>query len=71
MWTPGKIALKAVGADPDDDAVIACAVEGKADYIITGDQHLLNLKDCHRIPIVSPAAFLQVWSETGAREADC
>ncbi|HXA66676.1 MAG TPA: putative toxin-antitoxin system toxin component, PIN family [Bryobacteraceae bacterium] len=35
--------LKIVAADPDDDRILECAVDGNADIIVTGDDHLLNL----------------------------
>lgn len=41
--------------DPDDDAVLACAVAAKADLIVSGDPHLLKLKDYQGVPIVAPA----------------
>ena len=44
--------------DPDDDRVLACALEGKAEYIVTGDPHLLNLQSYEEIEIVSPRDFL-------------
>ncbi len=34
---------RVVPDDPDDDVVIACAVEGKATHIVTGDPHLQRL----------------------------
>lgn len=38
---------------------LACAVAGKADYLVTGDKkHLLPLGSFCGIPIVTPAAFL-------------
>jgi hypothetical protein len=40
---------------PDDDAVLACAVAAKADVIVSGDPHLLKLKDYQGVPIVTPA----------------
>ena len=43
--------------DPDDDAVLACAVAARAQAIITGDRHLLRLKEFRGIPIVLPAVF--------------
>ena len=46
-------------ADPADAKILACAVAGKADVIVTGDKkHLLPLKRYRGIPIVSPAEFL-------------
>ena len=47
-------------ADPADAKILACAVAGKADVIVTGDKkHLLPLKRYRGIPIVSPAEFLE------------
>ena len=43
--------------DPDDDAVLACAVAASAQAVITGDQHLLRLETFRGIPIVPPSTF--------------
>ena len=43
----------AVIADPDDDAVLAAALGGRADLIVSGDAHLLNLKHFHHIHIIT------------------
>jgi uncharacterized protein len=40
-------------ADPDDDAVLAAALGGRADLIVSGDVHLLNLKHFHHIHIIT------------------
>ena len=43
-----------------DNRVLECAVEGKAQYIITGDiKHLQPLKEYRGIKILSPAQFLK------------
>lgn len=47
-----------VEADPDDDAVIACAVGGKASAIVTGNIHLLKLGSYEGIPIWDVHEFL-------------
>ncbi len=47
--------------DPDDDAVLACALACKADYIISGDRHLLTLRQFRDIPILTPADFLHTF----------
>ena len=57
MVFPKKV-VAVVAADPDDDAVIACAVAAEADFIITGDPHLLPLTSYRHIRIVSPANYL-------------
>jgi uncharacterized protein len=56
---PERMAV-GVSADPDDDMFLECALAGSADYIVTGDQHLLVLKTFHDIPIVSPALFAAI-----------
>lgn len=45
--------------DPDDDFVIACAIEGSADYIVSGDPHLLDLRQYSDILILSPRRFVE------------
>lgn len=48
-----------ISEDRDDDYVLACASEGDAEYIISGDPHLLNLKIYNNIPILSPREFTE------------
>ena len=45
-------------ADPDDDAVLACAVTARAEMIVSGDSHLLDLKEYEGIPIMTAAQLL-------------
>jgi predicted nucleic acid-binding protein len=45
----------AIRDDPDDDAVLACAVAAKADLVVSGDPHLVKLEQYEGIPIVGPA----------------
>ena len=44
--------------DPDDDAVLACAVAAGASHIISSDAHLLTLHRFQSIHIVSPHVFV-------------
>lgn len=47
-------------ADPADDAVLACAAAGKANYIVSGDnKHLLSLGEYEAIPIIKINEFLE------------
>lgn len=46
--------------DPTDDAVLACALGAGADFVVSGDSDLLNLKYFHRIPILDPVAALEL-----------
>lgn len=50
----------AIIADPTDDAVLACAAAGKAEYIISGDKHLLSVGSYAGIAILSANEFLDV-----------
>jgi putative PIN family toxin of toxin-antitoxin system len=43
--------------DPSDDEILALAVGTAADYIITGDKDLLDLKGYQTIKILSPRQF--------------
>ena len=47
-----------VGLDPSDDKFLACAHYGKAHYLVSGDAHLLGLKEYRHIPIISIGDFL-------------
>ena len=55
--TPGRLTIPPVCRDSDDDHILACAIEGHADYVVTGDQDLLSLERYREIPIIDPAAF--------------
>jgi uncharacterized protein len=53
--------IRAVPNDPKDDPIVATAVAGKADYLVTGDKaHLLPLKEYQGIRIVSPREFVEL-----------
>lgn len=57
---PGRYRVFAVPRDPKDNHVLAAAVEGDADFIVTDDRkHLLPLKHYRRIQIVSVPDFLR------------
>lgn len=45
--------------DPDDDRVLECAVEGQADFIVTGDKDLLRLNRFQNVTIIPPRAFIE------------
>ena len=52
-----RTTVHAVAADPDDNRILECAAEGKADLIVSNDHHLLELKIWHGIPIVAGVGF--------------
>jgi putative PIN family toxin of toxin-antitoxin system len=53
-----------VKKDPKDDKIIATAIAGGAEYIVTGDNHLLELEKVQDIKIVNSEAFIQKLSQT-------
>jgi putative PIN family toxin of toxin-antitoxin system len=59
--TPGHLRLPGVTRDPN--AVVACAKEGQADYIISGDQDLLVLGEYEGIRVVTPRRFMEILEE--------
>jgi hypothetical protein len=59
-FTPEKLRLEAISKDPSDNKYLICAVEGKADYIISGDHHLLNLGIWEGINIITSKEFLDL-----------
>ena len=56
---PGKIKIEIV-RDPDDDKIVAAALEGNADYIVSRDQDLLDLKAYQGIKIITPEGFMRI-----------
>ena len=60
ILTSGRLDLEVVREDPEDDKFIICAVEAGADYIVSGDTHLLKLKEYQGIRIVPPREFLRL-----------
>jgi len=53
--------ISVIDADADDDKFIECAVAAKAGYIVSGDKHLLDLKNYRGIQIMKAAHFLDIF----------
>ncbi len=50
--------LRVIQADPADDKFLEAAVAGQAAFIVSGDQHLLNLQTYRGISIITPRELL-------------
>ena len=50
--------------DPEDNNILATAIDGRADYIISGDKHLLHLKNYKGIDIITPKEFCRIHDNT-------
>ena len=60
MKVQPKVKISVIKEKDDDNRILECAVEGKAQYIVSGDkQHLLPLKEYQGIKVLSPAEFLR------------
>ena len=60
LVVPGEVDVtSAIPADPMDDMVLACAIKGQADLIVSGDHHLLDLGEYQGIPIITARKFLE------------
>jgi uncharacterized protein len=60
VMTPGSLMVNVIADDPSDNKYLACAMEGKADFIVSGDHHLLDQRVFKGIRIITPASFLEV-----------
>jgi uncharacterized protein len=56
----GDLRLPGVSRDPKDDPLVACAMEGNADYLVSGDADLLDLGKHENTRMVSPREFVEI-----------
>ena len=61
LVTPRRT-LSIIKEDEDDNRILECAAEGKVQYVVSGDKHLLFLEKYEGIEILSPAQFLRIVS---------
>ncbi len=60
IWVSPQKKLKMIKEDPDDNKFLEAALEGKADYILSGDKHLLALGEFEGISIIGSREFLEI-----------
>ncbi|MEK7825113.1 MAG: putative toxin-antitoxin system toxin component, PIN family [Nitrospirota bacterium] len=58
--TPGKFKVSDISEDPSDNQVLSAAIEGNADYIVSGDQHLQKFRRYKGIAILTLREFLDI-----------
>ena len=63
---PGALQLPGVTRDPKDDPLVACAVEGGTDYLVSGDRDLLDLGETENIRMVVRRPSANVFPRPGA-----
>ncbi|TEU19382.1 MAG: putative toxin-antitoxin system toxin component, PIN family [Anaerolineales bacterium] len=52
--------IPAISRDPDDDKFIACAIAGRADFLVSGDQDLLTLERVGDVRIITARELLEI-----------
>ena len=57
--------IRFIEDDPKDDKFFEAAITGKVDFIVSGDKHLLAIKEFRSIPIISGREFLERLEENG------
>jgi putative PIN family toxin of toxin-antitoxin system len=60
----GKTKISRIREDPADNKYLSAATEVKADFIISGDHHLKDLKLFQGIRILEPSAFLKLMAKS-------
>ncbi|MHB8828736.1 MAG: putative toxin-antitoxin system toxin component, PIN family [Syntrophales bacterium] len=55
--------IKPICRDSDDDLILACARDAGADYLVTGDEDLLVLKNYEGISILNPREFEKLFPD--------
>jgi len=58
VLVPGETRVEGACADPDDGKFLAAAIEGGAHYVVSGDRHLLDLRQYRGVEIIRPVEFL-------------
>ena len=59
LFAKGRYSLHEIKEDPSDDLFLTCAMEAKADFIVSRDPHLRNLKQFHGIKIIDVKEFVE------------
>ncbi len=60
LLTPLTVEVHGVATHPEDDLILATALSGQADYLVTGDRQLLNLGSYQGVTILTPRSFLEL-----------
>ena len=55
-----RVTIHAIPEDPDDNKFLACAVESRVDYLVSGDHDLRRLGECASIAILRKHEFLRL-----------
>ena len=62
LLVPGHVRVT-VSRDPEDNKFLEAAIEGRAQYVVTGDKDLLDVRAYRDVQIITPATFLKIVSK--------
>lgn len=65
-----KEKINVIKEDPPDNRILKCAQEGNAEYIISGDEHLLDLGKFKKIKIMTTAKLLETLKDQTRTKRD-
>jgi putative PIN family toxin of toxin-antitoxin system len=60
-----KQRIDAITEDPTDNRIIECAAASRSEYLVTGDNHLLKLRQFGGTQIIKAADFLETYAQSG------
>jgi len=60
-----KQRIDAITEDPTDNRIIECAAASRSEYLVTGDNHLLKLRQFGGTLIIKAADFLETYAQSG------
>jgi predicted nucleic acid-binding protein len=66
--SPITASVHGIATHPEDDMILATAVSGHADYLVTGDSKLERLGKYKSVTILSPRRFLETLVQETAKE---
>ncbi len=55
-----ELKVDVIKSDPDDNKILECAISCNAQYIVSGDSHLLDLREYGSIKIINPKNALEL-----------
>jgi uncharacterized protein len=58
LWVVPKVTIDDMAKDPEDNVFLECALDSKADFLITGNVNHFPEEKFHRTSIVTPAEFV-------------
>lgn len=68
VMVPLRVTVTGVATHPEDDLILATALSGHADYLVTGDQPFQDLGLYQGVRLISPGEFLALLKETTAED---